>query len=217
MTGRGIAFHRVPVQPENPLLDEAFNVDPAITRRGLSTKWDLYRAGDVPNPDLWLRSYDGRRRLIKTYAWAIPSQEALEAIAAWSPLVEIGAGTGYWASLLAAMGADVAAYDEAPGFNDWTDHAVYHPVSVGTHLAVHSHQDRALFLCWPPMSDMASLALQAYTGRRLIYAGEYGGCCADDGFFEQIDRGWTEVRALDLPQWWGLNDALWLFERKEET
>jgi len=48
-------------------------------------------------------------------AYAIPSTEALEALAGLGmPLVECGAGTGYWASLLRARGVEITAYDIAP-------------------------------------------------------------------------------------------------------
>mmetsp|Transcript_7858 Transcript_7858/g.19988 ORF Transcript_7858/g.19988 Transcript_7858/m.19988 type:complete len:164 (-) Transcript_7858:188-679(-) len=45
------------------------------------------------------------------YAWAIPDQRAIRIIANFSPLVEIGAGKGYWAMLLRQAGADVLALD----------------------------------------------------------------------------------------------------------
>jgi hypothetical protein len=43
-----------------------------------------------------------------------PNQPALDSIAALSPIIEVGAGTGYWAALLRHAGADVVAYDEQP-------------------------------------------------------------------------------------------------------
>src|SRR4051794_21992422 len=55
-----------------------------------------------------------RKQLIWAFAWAVPSDEAIEEIARHGPIVEIGAGTGYWAWLLAQAGADVLAYDRAP-------------------------------------------------------------------------------------------------------
>ncbi|CAM9339292.1 unnamed protein product, partial [Phaeothamnion confervicola] len=52
--------------------------------------------------------------LVRRYAWAIPDERAIQAAAEFSPIVEIGAGGGYWASLLRARGADVKAYDLEP-------------------------------------------------------------------------------------------------------
>ena len=43
-----------------------------------------------------------------------PKRIALRTILAYSPLVEIGAGTGYWARLLRQLGADIVCYDAVP-------------------------------------------------------------------------------------------------------
>jgi len=65
-------------------------------------------------PTRWHLSLAIRELACGRYAWAVPCTEALTALRRLSPLVEIGAGTGYWARLLAGHGADVAAYDLAP-------------------------------------------------------------------------------------------------------
>src|SRR5712675_189481 len=55
-----------------------------------------------------------RRELASLFSWAVPNAPALEVLAAHAPLVECGAGMGYWAALLRARGVDVLAYDAAP-------------------------------------------------------------------------------------------------------
>lgn len=45
---------------------------------------------------------------------AAPNAAAVAALAARSPLLEVGAGTGYWARCLRAAGADVLALDVCP-------------------------------------------------------------------------------------------------------
>ncbi|GJP35479.1 hypothetical protein CLOM_g19996 [Closterium sp. NIES-68] len=55
--------------------------------------------------------------LRRIYAWAVPTEAALAAIksaAGEEGIVEVGAGTGYWAALLRRRGVDVAAYDWTP-------------------------------------------------------------------------------------------------------
>ena len=52
--------------------------------------------------------------LCHTVGFAVPSQEALDVVAKCSPLIEVGAGTGYWAALLQKAGADIIAYDAEP-------------------------------------------------------------------------------------------------------
>ena len=60
---------------------------------------------------------DGMRsQLIARYGFAVPSDEALTAIERCSPqgVIELGAGTGYWAFLLQQRGVDVVAFDIEP-------------------------------------------------------------------------------------------------------
>jgi hypothetical protein len=45
------------------------------------------------------------------YAWAVPDARALRIIASFSPIVEIGAGRGYWGSLLSKAGVDYIGFD----------------------------------------------------------------------------------------------------------
>jgi len=50
--------------------------------------------------------------LRKKYAWAIPDKKSLFILNYFSPLVEIGAGRGYWAMLLQNIGCDIVPYDK---------------------------------------------------------------------------------------------------------
>jgi hypothetical protein len=50
-----------------------------------------------------------RHALVDRYGWAIPTDEAIAALVELSPLVEIGAGRGYWAHLLRQAGADTSS------------------------------------------------------------------------------------------------------------
>lgn len=174
------------------------------------------------------RLHSIRNLLCARYAWAIPNEAALSALSALGPLVEIGAGTGYWAALLRAQGVNIRAYDVRPprsigsknhyhaggdtrdqGWGLWTD------VRYGTTMSASAHGDRALLLCWPPFeTKMASDALRAYPGDIVCYIGESaGGCTADDAFYARLEREWTEIATLHLPQWYGVHDNLHIFRR----
>jgi hypothetical protein len=101
-----------------------------------------------------IATHSVRRAGTRKYAWAIPNNVALTALAGLSPIVEVGAGTGYWASLLTEHGADVLAYDIVlPGEeNHWHSDAtnLWHPIQVGPSEVAGEHPDRTLFLSWPP-------------------------------------------------------------------
>ena len=60
----------------NPLLEEALKVDPDIIS---ADSWRL--------PSSNIDAFAARRELVKRYAWAIPNDEALNAMAEWSPIV----------------------------------------------------------------------------------------------------------------------------------
>jgi hypothetical protein len=158
------------------------------------------------------------------WAWAVPDEQAIRTLVQCSPIVEIGAGTGYWARLAADAGADIVAYDSRPpvaGRKNAVAWAVetgtFFPVRRGGPGMVRFHQDRTLFLCWPPHShDMAFDSLRRYKGGRVIYVGENGGCTADDQFHDLLDKHWEAVKVVAIPQWHGLHDRMFIFKRKEK-
>lgn len=178
-------------------------------------------------------SWDVRQRLVHRYAWAIPSEEAILAIAAIGPVTELCAGTGYWAWLLRQVGADVVAYDEAPpdrakncyhntggqqggGFTGgtvptWTE------VLQGSASDVVVPPERALMLCWPPYKQpAASVALERYRGDVLVYVGEDGdGCTGDGDFHDALCLRWRAERDVEIPQWSGIHDVLTIYRRCE--
>jgi len=66
--------------------------------------------------ELWpaLELEERRRELASLFSWGVPNERALEVLAAHAPLIECGAGMGYWSALLRARDVDVLAYDAAP-------------------------------------------------------------------------------------------------------
>jgi hypothetical protein len=163
--------------------------------------------------------YQQRKRLCHRYAWAIPTKEAIACIRRYSPIVEVGAGTGYWASLLAAAGARIAAYDsDPPGIreNIYGHDCQYYPVMPMAWVRWENTRRKTLFICWPPQDDpMAVNCLTAFRGWHLIYIGESAyGCTATDDFFRRLGRQWTEIETLAIPQWDGIHDRLHVYERR---
>lgn len=195
----------------------------------------------VPNPYPWGEdrplvdgTYVGRNELCGTYAWSIPDPDSLQFVARvlGDSAVEIGAGTGYYASLLAQMGVDIICYDLYPPQHTGQNHyhsprnkkqdgllgitrEVFFDVRAGNHLMAAEHSDRTLFLCWPPYEDqMAYHTLQAYQGQRFVYIGEgEGGCTGDDAFFALLDEAWHLVESHTPVQWSGIHDVIEVYER----
>lgn len=144
--------------------------------------------------------------LRRAYAWGVPSEDALQAIAEFaSPhgIVEVGAGTGYWAHLLEAKGVSVRAFDATPchgsdlnGFHAFKGMGNVLPftrVSAGGAEAAAMYSERTLFLCWPPreadgsgtgerdVAMMAADALAHYTGPTVAYVGVCAATSAGHG------------------------------------
>jgi hypothetical protein len=203
---------------------------------------------DEPNPLYWLwkryssSSPSGRRRFhmdewyarkyaTRAYAWAVPSPSVIQSIASWGPILEVGAGRGYWAKLIADAGVDIIATDP------YSPEDAFYPIEKLTDVeAVKKYgAGRTLLLIWPPYDmSVAFNALRAFEevgGRRLIYIGEgVGGCTGDDPFHEAAglgtswrhdegdpvadNRGW-EVTGTehDLPNWDGIHDSVYFIER----
>jgi hypothetical protein len=180
--------------------------------------------------------YHRRKELCAKYCWAIPDPATLDFLVEWcgSSVVEIGAGTGYFAWQLSQRGIEVHAYDIAPpqistenwyhspmneehsGFRGLT-REVYFPVEVGSPETLTRHAESTLFLCWPPMGDMATECLNVYRGKRVVVIGESsGGCTADDAFFTLLEENWHEVAEHRPIQWDGIHDYVQVFERGKE-
>lgn len=187
----------------NPYLDEflAAPVD------------EVFSGFEFGRMERWLARGE-RERLRTKYAYAIPDDAAVRGLVELSPSVEIGAGTGYWASLVFAAGGDIVCYDVAPYKNHWVE-GRWHPVNVGGPESAAKHPYRALFLCWPPYDKpMAVEALAAYQGRHVVYIGEgQGGCTGDDSFHDALEKGWRELRVLPLWQFGGIHDQMFVYER----
>jgi hypothetical protein len=164
-----------------------------------------------------------RRELASIFSWAIPTEEALDVLARYAPLVECGAGMGYWTALLRARGVDAIAYDLAPpgankrnqyhrsGREPWT--AIHRGSSAA---AAHRHEERTLVLCWPPYDDDAAsyAALRAYRGDIVVYIGEPGeGATGSVRFHRELQLNWTLAEELELPHWPRLRDRLMVFRR----
>lgn len=196
----------------NALLKHYLNVTPPPIN-GMNR--DEYRS--------WLGSVhmSVRGPLVRRYAWAIPTEEAIQTIIEFGPIVEMGAGTGYWAHLVQLMGGDVIAYDPNPpsketsleNLNIWHSDTTFFNVLTAGPEALNKHSDRALLLCWPPDdSAMATECLAEWEGDIVIYVGDRK-VTADPSFFELLDNHFCITRVVSIPQWAGVDDRMIIWRR----
>jgi hypothetical protein len=163
---------------------------------------------------LCLESFRTRKDCTRKYSFAIPDEDALKLIAKYSPILEMGAGSGYWAYLLQKEGVDVIAYDNS----SWEWETKWTSIRHGDPTTLKDmHEDRTLMLCWPNYAEpFAYDCLKNYKGRYFIYIGEGpGGCTGDDDFHEYLENNFSEVDFYKIPQWFGIHDFLWVYERKK--
>jgi hypothetical protein len=167
-----------------------------------------------------------RRELASLFSWAIPTEPALAMLAKYAPVVECGAGMGYWSALLRARGVDALAYDLAPpggGAPNAYHRRVRQPWTevqqASAAAAARRHAGRALVLCWPPYDDDAASygALRAYRGDVVIHIGERDeGATGSVRFHRELRLNWSLAEELDLPHWPRLRDRLMVYRRNAE-
>lgn len=215
------------VKIDNPYWEEVKDFPEPDFDWGSGTR-QLARWNDTGKPI----EYGLRDRFVKRYSWSVPDPEAIEFIVEHldgRAVVEIGAGTGYWAYLLNQAGVQIDAYDIEPvplGENNWhpkEDAPVeWYPVRQGNEnvLSLPEYHDRTLLLSWPPYDKpMASDALKLYRGKQLIYIGEWRGCTGDKDFHDMLDPHdeieveWQQTGRCRLVQWEGMHDRIYVFER----
>ncbi len=176
-----------------------------------------------------------RTNAVVRWSWSIPDPVVLN----WlyhtldgRPVVEMGAGTGYWAWMMSQMGINWTAYDISPpsqGKNKYHSNAEgqsradvvdqqYVNILEGDHLELRRkvNRNKVLFLSWPPYDKpMAADCLKAFKGDTFVYVGEGdGGCTGDDEFHQILRDQWDEVDHFPMVQWSGIHDNMHVYTRK---
>jgi hypothetical protein len=155
-------------------------------------------------PDSAVDAEDVLSMLAQRYAYVFPSDSTLAMLAGLGPLVEIGAGTGYWAQRLRSLGVDIVAFDQAPPGGERTNRYHSHAtpwshVEQGDQTVLSGYADRGLFLSWPPLFSSLGNCLTYYCGDTVAYIGDGGYRTAS---LDHLHEAFTKVasapvRALD--------------------
>jgi hypothetical protein len=153
------------------------------------------------------------------YSYVAPEPGLLQVLQDLAPLVEVGAGTGYWAGRLRELGTDIIAFDQAPP--DHLDANRYHPgaatwteVLEGDQGVLSDHPERTLFVCWPPLFSSLGDCLTFYAGDNIAWIGDSGQRTAVPAGLEesfQLEAVYP-VRALE--PWPGSEPRLGIWHRR---
>ena len=171
------------------------------------------------------QSYTKRRELVQEFAWSIPTDEVVKSLAASHKkgIVEIGAGTGYWAWLLQQCGVHVMPFDSAPpskGANPYRHVKEWTTVHEGAPQTLQMFAPNwTLLLSWPPYSEsFGADCLKSFKGDKVIFIGEdEGGCTGTDEMWNIFRHHWDLIDKLDIPQWQGIHDRVMLYTRRKVT
>ena len=160
-----------------------------------------------------VRDYHRRQIMCKKYTFAIPYLEILEVIKNNEPILEIGAGSGFWGALFRKIGCDVTVT---------TVDDKYHPFplkfteveNISGLDAIKKYSDRTVLWVWPSMEEWTVDVLKNIKGK-LIYVGEDpGGCTGTDEYHDILGKDFKVIQSEDMLQWWGIHDNLYIYERE---
>lgn len=200
-----------------------------------------------PTLSLWRDAC--RDRICQWSAFACPDKEAVSLIGQFCPpnesLLELGAGTGYWAHQLRKEGVRVVATDKTGSsstlennsanmneYHGWFPHwSTVQPMSASFSLSSkdkksnggHAVKDLArtcsvLLLVYPPPNvSMAADALRSFQGDRFIYVGEFRGDTGDKHFETALYKDWTCQGVKSLPNWGNTAARLSFWIRKQKA
>lgn len=154
--------------------------------------------------------FGDRQRLVEHYGWAIPSEKVIKYMAeCFDDIADVGAGEGYWASLLSEQGVNVKAVDPDSG-SKWynVENALAEDIS-------HYIKDSPTLLVWPPVNDDLAARVLQYEPSHMLYVGEpRGGVTANDEFFDLLDKRYGCVKKMDIPSFAGVDDKFYHLVRK---
>jgi hypothetical protein len=160
-----------------------------------------------------------RKAFVRTWGFAIPCREALEAVRRLGPLLEIGAGSGYWSAMLAAAGHDVVATDIGAGMSTYGtevgSQARVERLSAAD--AIVAYPERDVFCSWPAAGEgWATDALKLVQPGRAIalVLDDRPGITGDESLRLFLTDQCEPIGAIAIPQFPGVRDRLHLYRRR---
>jgi hypothetical protein len=146
-----------------------------------------------------------RKAFVRNWGFSIPCAEAVAALRRLGPIVEVGAGTGYWTALLQGAGHDVIATDLVAGTSPYGFAVARHTdvEQLAALDAVRKYPDRDLFCSWPSEGEpwLAEAIGAMAAGRRLALILDDRGTMTGD------------EETVAIPQFPGVCDRLHLYQR----
>ena len=157
--------------------------------------WEELEAEILECGDSEIDELDIFDAFVMRYGWQRPTVNAINACVSESPIIELGAGKGYWAFRINEAGGIITAFDTGKwyGFED-----LWYPVKPVPTGGVIVPKEYTLFLCWPTYGqDWSENALLDYEGSTVIHIGPDN--CPDGLHFQSIlESKWALDKEVPL-------------------
>ena len=151
------------------------------------------------------------------FGFGVLDAGAVEVLRPYAPLVEVGAGSGYWAYELESRGIDIIPTEKIvdPAEHPW-GRVWRTPEELEAQAAVAKYPDRTLLMVWPDhREEWSGKALAAYGGEYFLYAGEVtGGCTGSRRLHSLLDEEWERLTCYEIPRFTRIKDTLGVFRRR---
>jgi hypothetical protein len=202
------------MKTEPSLVLPDFSIDPLPTLEDMQSRGFVRRGRSTFGDELL------REKMIGEFGFALPCLEAIEECIGHGPIVEVGAGIGGWASIIARNGGDIVVTDRLPT-GAISGHGFLvggmHPVEeIDAVSAVRMHPDRTVLMIWPTYGwKWAAEVLNAMVpGQKIIHIGEIGEATGDE-FFADMIRGpaFERVASMEIPVWPRIHDDLEVYRK----
>jgi len=150
-----------------------------------------------------------RKKLVEKYSWAVPREDVIQYCAQFDDLLEIGAGNGYWASLIEELDGDIQATDKSPPEDTYTE-----VEQASWQYLIAEIRSRPVLMVWPPYDEGVAAGVARQSPNHILYVGEQrGGCTGEDEFFDIVDEQYGLVGKLDLHSYTGIHDDFFHYAR----
>jgi hypothetical protein len=160
-----------------------------------------------------------RKAFVRAWGYAIPCREAVVALRKLGPLLEIGAGSGYWSAMLRAAGHDAIATDLATGTSAYGtlvgEH--YDVECLGAVEAIERRPGRDLFCSWPGAGEAwaTEAVSRVAAGRSIALILDDRPEMTGDAALRAFLAAECEViESVTLPQFPGVCDRLVVYRRR---
>jgi hypothetical protein len=179
----------------------------------------VLQSAEPINPHDGLRNFYAREEHISLYGFSVLIEAAVEAIRPFAPLLEVGAGGGYWSYELKRAGVDCHPTDPYPLGSKSQRYKFSKSWCETEQLtaleAIAKYSTRTLLTIWPDYNGAwTGEMIDAYRGDCVIYVGEgNGGCTGDERLHNLLEERFELIETVGLPQFDGIHDRMEIHKR----